>query len=107
MVVLIFNNPLNRTLWGAMVLAVPSSALLASRFWFLWKLCSMPHCNYPNNIPLCFIEKSVGWYYNFTVWEFRKFRYNSSRLRQIFKPSQNCFSFIPKVYCCWWFIPSD
>ena len=37
-------------LWNDMVLAVPNSAKSASGFWFLWKLCAMPHRNNPNNI---------------------------------------------------------
>jgi hypothetical protein len=89
----------NGKLWGGMVLAVPGSAMLASRFWFLWKRCPMPHRDKPNKIAFNFIEKSVWRYNNFTVWKFWKFWHNSSRLRKFFKPSQNRFSFIPKADC--------
>jgi len=59
--------------------------------WLLWKLFTMPHCNYPNDVAFDFIKKTVWRYGHLPVGKFWKFGYDSSGFRRVFKPSQNCF----------------
>jgi hypothetical protein len=65
--------------------------------WFLWKLRTMPHCNNPNNVGFDSIKKSIGRDNNLPVGKFWKFRYDSSRFRKVFKPSQDFFGLISKT----------
>jgi hypothetical protein len=38
--------------------------------WFLWKLCTMPNRNYPNDIAFDFIKKTVWRYDHLPVGKF-------------------------------------
>jgi len=53
----------------------------------LWKLCTMPHSNYPNDVAFDFIKKTVWWYDHLPEGEFWKFRYDSSGFREVLEPS--------------------
>ena len=72
--------------------------------WFSWKLCTMPHCNNPNDIDFNFIKKSIRRYNNLSVGKFWKFRYDSSGFRKVLKSSQDFFGLISKTDCCRRFI---
>lgn len=75
--------------------------------WLLWKLCAMPYRNYPNNITLDFIKKTVWRYNHLPVGKFWKFWYDSSGFRKALKPSQNCFGMFSKTGCSRRFIPPN
>ena len=75
--------------------------------WLLWKLCTMPHSNYPNDVTFDFIKKTVWRYDHHAEGEFWKFGYNSSGVRKVLEPSQNCFGMLSKIGCCRRFIPSN
>jgi hypothetical protein len=75
--------------------------------WLLWKLCTMPPSNYPNNVAFDFIKKTVWRYDHLAEGEFWKFGYNSSGVRKVLEPSQNCFGMLSKIDCCRRFIPSN
>jgi hypothetical protein len=75
--------------------------------WLLWKLCTMPHSNYPNDIAFDFIKKTEWRYNHLPEREFWKFRYDSSGFRKVLEPSQNCFGMLSKIGCCRRFIPSN
>lgn len=59
--------------------------------WLLWKLYTMQHRNYPNDIAFDFIKKAVWRYDHLPVGKFWKFWYDSSGFRKVLKPSHNCF----------------
>ena len=67
----------------------------------------MPYHNYPNNIAFDFIKKTVWRYNHLPVGKFWKFWYDSSRLRKVLKPSQNCFGMLSKTGCRRRFIPPN
>lgn len=75
--------------------------------WLLWKLCTMPHSNYPNDVAFDFIKKTVWRYDHLPEGEFWKFGYDSSGFRKVLEPSQNCFGMLSKIGCCRRFIPSN
>jgi hypothetical protein len=64
--------------------------------WLLWKLCTIPHSNYPNDVAFDFIKKAVWRYDHLPEREFWKFGYDSSRFRKVLEPSQNCFGMLSK-----------
>ncbi len=68
--------------------------------WFLWKLCTMPHSNYPNDVAFDFIKKTVCRYDHLPEGKFWKFGYDSSGFRKVLEPSQNCFGMLSKIGCC-------
>ncbi len=68
--------------------------------WLLWKLCTMPHSNYPNDVAFDFIKKTVWRYDHLTVGKFWKFGYDSSGFRKVLEPSQNCFGMLSRIGCC-------
>lgn len=75
--------------------------------WLLWKLCTMPHSNYPNDVAFDFIKKTVWRNDHLPEGKFWKFGYNSSGFRKVLEPSQNCFGMLSKIDCCRRFIPSN
>ena len=72
--------------------------------WLLWKLCTMPNRNYPNDIAFDFIKKTVWRYDHLPEGKFWKFGYGSSGFRKVLEPSQNCFGMLSKTGCCRRFI---
>jgi len=91
------SQPFKAPMHGAVV-CIHASQWLASGFWLLWKLSAMPHRNNPDDRVPYLIKEPVWWDNYFPVWKFRELRYNSSRFRKYFKPSQNGFRFVSKVY---------
>jgi hypothetical protein len=75
--------------------------------WLLWKLCTMPHSNYPNNAAFDFIKKAVWRNDRLPEGKFWKFGYDSSGFRKVLKPSKYCFGMLSKIDCCRRFISSN
>ena len=75
--------------------------------WLLWKLCTMPHSNYPNDVTFYFIKKTVWRNDHLPEGKIWKFGYDFSGFRKVLEPSQNCFAMLSKIDCCGRFIPSN
>ena len=75
--------------------------------WLLWKLCTMPHSNHPNDVAFDFIKKTVWRYDHLPEGKFWKFGCDSSGFRKVLESSQNCFGMLSKIGCCRRFIPSN
>jgi len=76
--------------------------------WFSWKLCTMPHCNNPNDIDFDFIKKSEWRYDHLPVGEFWKFRYDSFQTQESPQTfAKTCFGMLSKSGCCRRFIPRN
>ena len=78
--------------------------VLPRRQRLLWKLCTMPHSNYPNDVAFDFIIKTIWRYDHLPVGKFWKFGYDSSGFRKVLEPSQNCFGMLSKIGCCRMFV---
>jgi len=72
--------------------------------WLLWKLCTMPHSNYPNDVAFDFIKKTIWRYDHLPEGKFWKFGYDSSGFRKVLEPPQNCFGMLSKIGCCRMFV---
>ena len=73
--------------------------------WLLWKPCTMPHSNYPNDVTFYSIKKTVWRNDHLSEGKIWKFGYDSSGFRKVLEPSQNCFAMLSKIDCCGRFIP--
>jgi len=59
----------------------------------------MPDCNDPHYVALDSVEKPVWYDDHLPVWKIWKFRYNSSRVREFFEPSQYRLSTLTELDC--------
>ena len=71
------------------------------------KLRVMPNSDDPGCVALDAIEKSIRRDYQFPVWKFRKFRYNTSRFGKLNEPLQDRSGALAKILGCLGVILSD